>query len=168
MLRLIRVFLVWSVNLFVLAPLAGAMIGAEMFPEDRPESEPVVPPQATPLPSMPTSPKPQQRREHMLVTAYCLCEKCCGKWAKLPNRVTSTGDDATICDGVAADPKLLPYRTKLWIPGLGCREVDDTGGAMRQDAERGIFHIDVRFPSHREARIWGKQWLDVQVLETPN
>lgn len=103
----------------------------------------------------------------MLVTAYCLCEQCCGKWARVPGkRVTSIGDDANVFDGVAADPKLLPYRTKLDIPGIGIKEVDDTGGAMRKDAENGICHIDVRFPSHQEARRWGVQWLEIEVLRT--
>lgn len=101
----------------------------------------------------------------MKVTAYCLCKICCGKWADLPNRITSTGDDARIYDGVAADPKLFPYRTRLEIPGIGVKEVDDTGGGMRQSAKQGIYHIDVRMPSHSAARQWGVRWLNVKVLE---
>ncbi|GEM_PF-3470284 len=101
----------------------------------------------------------------MRVTAYCLCAICCGKWAEEGRRVTSIGDDAKICDGVAADPKLLPYRTKLDIPGIGIKEVDDTGGGMRQSAKKGIYHIDVRMASHQEARKFGVQWLDVKVLK---
>ncbi|HEY4475449.1 MAG TPA: hypothetical protein VJB92_01875 [Candidatus Paceibacterota bacterium] len=103
----------------------------------------------------------------MKVTAYCICEKCCGEWAKFAK--TATGDDARICDGVAADPKLLPYRTKLDIPGVGIREVDDTGGAMRKSARQNppVYHIDVRFPTHEEALKWGVRWLNVTILETP-
>ncbi|MEK7612228.1 MAG: 3D domain-containing protein [Patescibacteria group bacterium] len=100
----------------------------------------------------------------MTVTAYCLCEQCCGEWACETKRVTSIGDDAHICDGVAADPKLIPYRTRLWIPGVGEREVDDTGGRMRQDAKKGIWHIDLRMESHEAARAWGIQKLDVTIL----
>ena len=99
----------------------------------------------------------------MLVTAYCACEICCEGWSKFAR--TATGKDAQICDGVAADPKLLPYRTKLDIPGVGLREVDDTGGAMRQDAKRGITHIDVRMASHSEARRFGVKLLDVKILK---
>src|SRR3989344_5846925 len=98
----------------------------------------------------------------MKVTAYCPCEKCCGKWAKYAK--TACGDDARICDGVAADFKLLPKRTLLEIPGAGVKEVDDTGGAMRKSAKKGIYHIDIRFPTHRDALKWGVQWLDVKVL----
>lgn len=104
----------------------------------------------------------------MKVTAYCLCEQCCGKWALRQAQgkpwPTSIGDDARVYDGVAADPKLLPYRTRLKIPGIGIKEVDDTGGGMRQSAKQGIYHIDARMSSHTEARKWGVQWLDVEVL----
>lgn len=100
----------------------------------------------------------------MLVTAYDAgCEICCGRWAG--PRKTSIGDDATLCDGVAADPKLLPYRTRLAIPGVGIREVDDTGGAMRQDGRRGVYHIDVRMATHAEALRWGVKRLNVAVVD---
>jgi 3D (Asp-Asp-Asp) domain-containing protein len=98
----------------------------------------------------------------MKVTAYCTCKICCEAFSGLNK--TSIGDDPRICDGVAAAPKLLPYRTKLNIPGIGIREVDDTGGAMRQSAKRGIYHIDVRMKTHREARQWGTRNLMVEIV----
>ena len=88
----------------------------------------------------------------MKVTAYCPCEKCCGKFA---DGFTSIGRDARKTLGVAADPKLLSYGTKLDVPGIGVRVVDDTGGAMRQSAKKGIWHIDVRFHDHNEALQFG-------------
>ena len=103
------------------------------------------------------------RKIRMKVTAYCLCKICCGKWAESETRKTSTGDNAKVYDGVAADPKLLLYRTRLIIPGLGEKEVDDTGGGMRQSAKQGVYHIDVRMPSHSEARRFGVRWLDVEI-----
>lgn len=110
----------------------------------------------------------QRRAVKMKVTAYCLCKICCGKWAFRQAQgktwPTSIGDDARVYDGVAADPNLLPYRTCLKIPGIGIKEVDDTGGGMRQSAKQGIYHIDVRMSSHEAARKWGVRWLDVAVL----
>lgn len=96
----------------------------------------------------------------MLVTAYCPCKICCGKHA---NGETSLGDNAYVLDGVAADPKAIPYRTDLWIPGVGVKEVDDTGGAMRQSWKKMIYHIDLRFKDHQSALNWGRRWLNVQV-----
>ena len=97
----------------------------------------------------------------MKVTAYCPCKKCCGNCA---DGKTSTGRNAWKTLGVAADPKLLSYGTKLDIPGVGIRKVDDTGGAMRQSAKNGIYHIDVRFHSHQEALNFGVRQLDVEIL----
>lgn len=97
----------------------------------------------------------------MKVTAYCPCEKCCGEDA---DGVTSTGKNARVTFGVAADPKVIPYGTKLLIPGVGIRKVDDTGGDMRKSARQGIYHIDVRFHSHEEALRFGVQWLKVKIL----
>ncbi len=98
----------------------------------------------------------------MQVTAYCPCKKCCGRKAR---GLTSIGKDANQ-PGVAADPKLLPYGTLLKIPGVGRRVVDDTGGKMRQDAKKGIYHIDIRFwgpEAHEKARTFGVRKLTVWV-----
>ncbi len=100
--------------------------------------------------------------KRMKITAYCPCAKCCGKYS---DGITAIGRNAHKTLGVAADPKLLPYRTALEIPNLGKRIVDDTGGAMRQSAKKGIWHIDVRFPTHQEALEWGVKWLDVKVYK---
>ena len=97
----------------------------------------------------------------MKVTAYCPCEKCCGEYA---DGKTSTNRNAWKTFGIAADPKIIPYGTVLLIPGVGERIVDDTGGAMRQSARKGIYHIDVRFHDHQEAKKFGVQWLKVRVL----
>jgi 3D (Asp-Asp-Asp) domain-containing protein len=97
------------------------------------------------------------------VTAYCICSRCCGKWARYAK--TSTGDDAKVYDGVAVDPRMIPYRTRLSIPGIGVREADDTGGTMRQAGRRGEYHIDVRMASHQEARMWGVKVLAVTIYE---
>ncbi len=103
--------------------------------------------------------------KRMKVTAYCPCKKCCGKYA---DGKTSIGKDAWKTLGVAADPILLPYGTRLNIPGVGIRIVDDTGGAMRQDAKKGICHIDVRFHNHETAEIFGVQWSNVEILSPVN
>ena len=91
------------------------------------------------------------------LTGYCPCSVCCGKNARFGR--TSTGRDARARPlGAATDPRVVPYGCTILIPGVGRRVVDDTGGAMRQDAKRGILHIDVRFSTHAEARLFGKKW----------
>ncbi len=98
----------------------------------------------------------------VLATAYCPCELCCGDSA---DGETSIGDDAFVIDGVAADPRAIPYRTRVYIPGIGMREVDDTGGALRCAwRKRGQYHIDIRFATHEEALQWGRQTVPVTIL----
>ncbi|MBM3251002.1 MAG: hypothetical protein FJZ07_02095 [Candidatus Nealsonbacteria bacterium] len=115
-----------------------------------------------PAPSLLLVAEPKGRVEMMKVTAYCPCEKCCGKYA---DGKTAIGKDARTTKGVAADPGLLPYGTRLNIPGKGILTVDDTGGAMRRSARNGIYHIDVRFHDHKKALNWGVQQLTVEILD---
>lgn len=97
----------------------------------------------------------------VLVTAYCPCEKCCGKNA---DGITSRGRDAFKTRGVAVDPTVVPYGTIVEIPGAGEFIADDTGGAMRRDwRKRRIVHLDLRFSSHSQALQWGKQRLTVKI-----
>lgn len=128
---------------FIVILLVGILFPCQVRSEDQPAEKRVI---------------------HMLVTAYCPCTKCCGPHAK---GITSRGKDAHNANGVAADPKLLPYWTKLNIPGVGIRVVDDTGGAMRRDGREDppIYHIDVRFKTHKEALDFGRrEEVEVEIL----
>lgn len=102
------------------------------------------------------------REEVAMVTAYCPCSRCCGRFA---NGVTSIGGNAWE-PGLAAEPEYLVYGTRVFVPGYGLSTVDDTGGAMRRHWKRnGVLHIDVRMTYHQEARLWGKQYLRVKIYE---
>ena len=108
----------------------------------------------------------------VLVTGYCNCESCCSwtrSWFGLgspvyaygpmkgrPKQVGVTASGTTARKGtVAADPKIWKIGTRLSIPGYGDGVVEDLGGAIRGR------HIDVWFPTHEEARKWGRRWLRV-------
>ena len=97
----------------------------------------------------------------MEVTAYCACTKCCGPDAQ---GLTASGKPVSYNDGkfVAADTRVLPFGTKLQIPGYAGRqpvEVIDRGGAIKGN------RLDVYFPTHQEALRWGRQHLTVTVFE---
>lgn len=96
----------------------------------------------------------------MEVTAYCPCQKCCGKNAR---GVTASGKPVSYNNGrfVAADTRRLPFGTKLKIPnyhGGEVVEVVDRGGAIKGDK------LDVYFPDHQAARKWGRQMLPIEVV----
>jgi 3D (Asp-Asp-Asp) domain-containing protein len=106
---------------------------------------------------------PQAHKTHtilMEVTAYCSCRKCCG-----PNAMglTASGKDVSYNDGkfVAADTSVLPFGTKLQIPGYDAQpvEVIDRGSAIKGHK------LDVFFPTHEEALKWGRQMIQVTVVE---
>ena len=97
----------------------------------------------------------------MEVTAYCPCKKCCGPKAQ---GITASGRRVTHNDGlfVAADTSVLPFHTQLQIPGYGdgrAVPVLDRGGAIKGRK------LDVFFPSHEEALKWGRQKIEVTVVE---
>ena len=72
--------------------------------------------------------------------------------------------------GIAADPRILPYKTHIHVPGYleksepnSAWQVDDTGGGMRRSWRRGVIHIDVRFKTEHSARKFGKKQMPVLV-----
>lgn len=88
------------------------------------------------------------------ITAYCACVKCCGK----SDGITATGTRATEGRTIAADPKVLPYGTKVIINGHEY-VVEDCGGAIKGNK------IDIYFDSHEDALQFGVQRLEVFVSE---
>jgi len=101
------------------------------------------------------------------VTAYCPCEKCCGKWAKYPleTRRTAAGaklSEITAC--VAADPS-IPFGTWMRIPGYAMGkpvQVLDRGGAIKGS------RLDLLFATHQQALEWGVRDIEVKVLKKNN
>lgn len=94
-----------------------------------------------------------------VVTAYCACEKCCGKWA---DGITSTGTVATQGRTIAVDPRVIPYGTVLYFEGHG----DLIGGYIAEDCGGSIKgnRIDLFFDSHEAANEWGIKVRDIYVI----
>jgi 3D (Asp-Asp-Asp) domain-containing protein len=59
---------------------------------------------------------------------------------------------------VAADWRVFPPGTRLYIPGYGEAVVEDRGGAVKGR------HLDLFVETRSEALQWGKKMLDVYVL----
>jgi 3D (Asp-Asp-Asp) domain-containing protein len=58
---------------------------------------------------------------------------------------------------VAVDPKLIPLRTRLFVPGYGKAVAADVGTAIKGRI------IDLWFPTIEEAREWGRKTVVVTV-----
>ena len=103
------------------------------------------------------------------VTAYCACEKCCGKWAL--NRpldenskpiIIGAGNVPLISDYSVAAP--LPMGTKLEIDGK-IYEVQDRTAGYVVDRYNGKI-IDIYFDTHEKAVAWAKQEMEIKIYET--
>lgn len=95
----------------------------------------------------------------MEVTAYCPCEKCCGTHSP---GITASGKHVSYNKGrfVAADTRVLPFGTKVSIPGYHegvFVPVLDRGGAIKGNK------LDLYFPTHQAALKWGRQKVAVTI-----
>jgi len=106
----------------------------------------------------------------MVVTGYCAdnCYICCGKWAKFGlNRKFPDGTRLKdgIKNGAIAAPKSIRFGTKIAVPGYRHGKpvtVHDRGGAIKGN------RLDLLFPTHREAKRWGRQTLEVRIYDPKN
>ena len=88
-----------------------------------------------------------------VITAYCPCVECCGRWA---DGSTAAGIPATP-GVVAVDPAVIP---------LGSTVVIDGQRYLAADTGRGVAgkHIDVCMDSHEETVAFGVRYEDVWMI----
>jgi len=112
----------------------------------------------------------------MLATGYCKCGKCCGwrrTWYGRPvyasgpqegqrKRIGMTASGTMAKVGtIAADSQYYPFGTTMYVEGYGYGRVEDRGGAIKGQ------HIDLFFPSHRQAEEWGSRRVRVRIWSVP-
>ena len=101
------------------------------------------------------------RTIYMTVTGYSPDARSCGKYADnktaIMYSVWTNGMNL-----VAADPKVLPYRSLVSVPGYAGSEIVpilDCGGAIKGN------RLDLLYPTHEMALQWGIRQLPVTVWE---
>ena len=98
------------------------------------------------------------------VTAYCACEKCCGKWAlRRPkdengNPIVYGAAGVKLVNGVSC-AGTLPFRTRVELDGYGTVEVQDRFANWIVD-KYGENIIDIYFDDHATARNFGEKYLE--------
>lgn len=91
------------------------------------------------------------------ITAYCSCEKCCGKWAVINGGgITASGTKVKEGRTIAVCKSQIPFGTEVYIEGMGIYIAEDTGSAIKENC------IDVYFDSHEEAWNFGVKHLNVE------
>lgn len=94
------------------------------------------------------------------VTAYCSCEKCCGKRDRPDGKIIgAAGVELTPGISVASP---LPFGTELMINGHKYIVQDRTAGWIVDRYDGRI--IDIYFASHEAALEWGKQIKEVYAV----
>ncbi len=90
---------------------------------------------------------------YVSATAYSAYDPGCGHY---------TASGTLLRHGViAVDPSFIPLGTRVYIPGYGEAVAEDTGGAIVGNI------IDVAFDTHEEALAFGRQDLEIYILEYP-
>lgn len=85
------------------------------------------------------------------VTAYCPCEKCCGKWVNTrPNGIVygASGEELVPYHSIAVDTDIIPYGKSVFIDGIEY-VAEDCGGAIKGN------RIDIYMDSHEAAVEFG-------------
>ena len=88
------------------------------------------------------------------IYAYCPCSKCCGQ----NTGITASGTQATEGRTIATDTS-IPFKTVLYIDGIGERVVEDRGSGIKGNK------IDLFVGSHNEAVKFGVKKLKVYEVE---
>lgn len=89
------------------------------------------------------------------ITAYCHCEKCCGK----SDGITATGTETIANRTVAVDARNIPHGTRLVIDGIEYVAEDSVSRRIADKYDGKI--IDIYFATHEEALNYGKQIKEV-------
>lgn len=121
----------------------------------------------TPLSIPVAAPEPEQIIRTMKVTAtgYTAGYESTGKNPNHPEYgITYSGvkvrRDKSSLSTIAADPKVLPMGSILYIPGYGYGVVADTGSAIKGRK------IDLYFATTKQVyKEWGKKTVDVQLIK---
>ena len=102
--------------------------------------------------------------EKWKITAYCSCQKCCGKLPDHPAYgITASGRKAKY--GYVAC-NWLPFGTQVEIEGLGVFTVMDRGAkSLFGSKTNHIKHLDIWMPTHAQARKFGVQYKAVKILK---
>ena len=155
-------FVAFCLAFFLLGGIVGHNAGkvaaeVKIEPITTIETEQVEQIQEQPIKPEIVEPEPEQEMQlinigNFLLSAYCPCEKCCGK----SDGITATGAKVQQGVTIAVDPNVIPYGTEVIINGH-TYIAQDCGGAIKGK------RIDIYFDSHTSALEFGIQSADVFV-----
>lgn len=98
----------------------------------------------------------------LVVRAYSPWDPVDSNYRRLhPIPITARGNNCyEFPYGIAGDLYAYPKGTVITVPGYGTLPVDDTGADIRRAK---VKWIEIRFPTHLQAKEWGVKTLTVKV-----
>lgn len=88
--------------------------------------------------------------DDFILTAYSLDVRSTGKKPGTPGYgITASGTKARVGRTVAVDPTVIPIGSLLYLPNIGWRIAEDSGGAVKGR------HVDVLMDTERRAISFG-------------
>jgi len=97
-------------------------------------------------PGKPSNPKPKMKYIKVLAVAYCIHGR------------TATGT-RTKYGTIAVDPKVIPYGTKIYVPGYGWGIASDCGGGISGNM------VDLWFPTYSQCINWGSRYVKIGLVK---
>jgi len=88
--------------------------------------------------------------EEFIATAYCSCQKCCGKTDGITRMGTHVRKGV-----IAVDPEVIPLGTQVYIEGMGWFSAEDTGRLIKGKK------IDIYMEKHEQALAFGRQTVKI-------
>jgi 3D (Asp-Asp-Asp) domain-containing protein len=88
-------------------------------------------------------------------TAYEGSFRSCGYWSRY--HLTASGKRVRV-GYIAADTRILPFHTKVYIEGIGVRVVEDRGGAIKGRK------LDIYMNTVHQCLKWGRRKVKVYIL----
>ncbi|MGI6299267.1 MAG: 3D domain-containing protein [Saccharofermentanales bacterium] len=151
-----------AVGLLAIAPKPTPTLAPTPKPTAKPTPKPTRKPTPKPTPK-PTVTKDAEGRTLLgsfSLTAYCSCYKCCGKQPGSPGYgITASGQKVQEGVTIAADTRVIPMGSRVYIEGVGERIVQDRGGAIKGN------RIDIYFASHSNALKFGRKTRKVYLIK---
>lgn len=103
------------------------------------------------------------------VTAYCACEKCCGKWAT-QRPLDENGEPivfgalGTVLTPLYSCASPMPFGTMVELDGFGMVEVEDRTAKWVVE-KYGENIIDIYMTDHDECKRFGVKYLEGRVVD---
>ena len=161
---LLLLILIWFLLWFI--PDIIKQTGREVFPSEPEETYQIIEPAVMSTKMIEAERESREQAEAkaevLTETQYIAMTMEVAAYAPLDNKSGICADESPLTTAndvlpkmgtVACNPSIIPYGTRLFIPGYGFGVAEDTGAIVRERTDL----IEVFMPTYEEAMEWGRK-----------